>query len=105
MAAAPAWATGTLDQSNLTSIGGGWFVEPAASIGQTFTVGLTGTLTDVAVQVEEFSGSSPLNVEITRLSGGLPDLSQVVGSGQILSPGAVTPTLAWSRSSSPRRQR
>ncbi len=63
---------------------------------------MSGTLTDVAVYLEQHSGSSqPINIEITRLNAGVPDLTQVVASGRsfrgILTPEVLPP------STSPRR--
>lgn len=81
---AAASATGTLDQSNTGTIGY-WTVGSGANyqVAESFTVGITGTLTDVAVSAEHITGSGPLQVRVVRLTSGNPDTSQVIATASI----------------------
>src|SRR5579871_5434353 len=76
-------ATGTLDQQNAVSLGSGYTVGFGFSPAQSFTVGLTGELTEVGVTVWNGGASGPLIVQVTQLSGGEPDLSHVVANGSV----------------------
>jgi PEP-CTERM motif len=65
--------------------GTGLSVARAQSLGQTFTVGVTGLLTSVDVQVYNSLAAEPLLYEIVQLSAGLP--GAVLTSGQLLAAG------------------
>ncbi len=75
--------TGVVDQSNLPSWGGGFIVGYDEDTGETFTPAVTGTMTDVAFEIRDFAPSDPLVVEVTEVTNGQPDLSEVIGSGSV----------------------
>lgn len=78
IAATPAQATVLLDQSETT---GGWvnFLSSSGSIGQSFTVGVTGILDHIDVHLRKtFPAQGPetdydIQLSLQSLSGGLPD--------------------------------
>ena len=85
LAVPPALAAGSPDQVNLPTSCCDIPIHSDQPVAQSFTVGMTGEITAVKVELHVFTPSVPLEVEITRLSGGIPDLSQVIGSGFLAS--------------------
>lgn len=72
--AAPAQATGTLDQQQ-PNIDGQIQITQSVWLGQTFTAGITGALDQVDLALEQLAGpgsSLPVTVQIRTVSGGLP---------------------------------
>lgn len=81
-----------LDQVQ-TEVEGSVGIVPGVLIGQTFTAGKSGGLTDIVVTLANSGGASgSLHAVLTRLDGaGSPDLASVIASVD-LSPGQVQPT-------------
>jgi hypothetical protein len=64
---------GTLDQQQADAGGGGSTISTNASLAQTFTAGLTGTLDQVDLHLGKAgTPTAPLSVEIRAVSGGVP---------------------------------
>jgi hypothetical protein len=84
-------ASSPVDQSNVQSVCCGIGVASPTAVAQTFTAGRTGLLTEVALAVQNGGSTptAPLQVDITQVSGGFPDLAHVIGSGTI-APSSVT---------------
>jgi hypothetical protein len=94
----PAGATGTLDQSQ-PSFGPGFFSAGncgRASLGQTFTSGITGNLDQVDIGVWKFetSTSPALSLQIQAVSGGLPTGTTLASESIPASTLVTNPTLA-----------
>lgn len=71
----------SLDQSQDTIEGCAQF-STGVVIGQVFTAGVNGRLTDILLTLGNSSGATdPLRVQLTRVDGsGFPDLTAVIGS-------------------------
>jgi hypothetical protein len=96
-----AHAVPILDQQNvvssnvLASVGDQFAGGPTAEVAQIFTVGVTGTLSKVGLQIEELRASSVnLIVRILSVTGGLPDPTSA------LSTATLTPDMVPSNGSS-----
>ena len=71
--AAPAIAIPVLDQSYDATTGGGLIISTSQQGAQTFTVGITGLLTRVDVEVENFFNATlPLLLDVRPTIGGVP---------------------------------
>ncbi|MEM6552740.1 MAG: PEP-CTERM sorting domain-containing protein [Planctomycetota bacterium] len=84
------FATVVLDQAfdaRATGVDGSTSIQAGQIVYQTFTVGVTGTLDSIDLQVLQSSQGVPagdLVVDILGTTGGTPDLSNVLGSGSVV---------------------
>lgn len=62
----------TLDQSNAATPTDLWAITPNQALAQTFTAGLSGSLTDVDAEAFRYDGAADLTVEIRDVVDGLP---------------------------------
>lgn len=79
-------AAGIVDQSYTPGgASASFFIESGQSIGQTFTAGITGTLTGVDVEIQSFGGapSQSVSLEIVGVAGGAPNTSDVLATATI----------------------
>ena len=87
--ATPVLATPVLDQAydaRATGVDGGTSIQSGQIVYQTFTVGVTGTLDSIDLQVVQSSQGVPtgdLVVDILATTNGTPDLASVLGSGSV----------------------
>lgn len=84
---APAQGEEILDQISLGRIGIGFAVFPEQSIGQTFTVGIGGTLSKVGVQISNrrspFTATGDIRLAILNLVDGIPETAVEIASVMI----------------------
>ena len=94
LAASPAAAAGTLDQSQTDTGGFQAGAEAVQSPGQTFTAGITGTLDQVDVFIFNFGpATAPLTVEIRNATGDLPGTTVLASTS--LASSSVPTSLSW----------